>query len=273
MSAFRGFSETQIRHGEEEEESIPKQGISKKASPKSRASLVRKTKGAAAAAASSEKVPYVDIPPDLARLSVTSTKTSPTRSSPKSENEQDDTTATNPDIIKGLSQSADAAPVALAKATADPSKADLMQKRQKEMEGENNRKRALLTKEIADRRQRTAVEAKHLQQVQVELQRMDLLVVDDINILRKTIEDASIEFMEAQKRYDRAEKEYVDSKLQLYNKQDRKELLTEHLSAIIEHSEMRKAKKLTELMNQLQIIENCDSNSVKTTTTETNGAQ
>jgi hypothetical protein len=170
MSAFRGFSETQIRHGEEEEESIPKQGtntiktilfayfhktsslgISKKASPKSRASLVRKTKGAAAAAASSEKVPYVDIPPDLARLSVTSTKTSPTRSSPKSENEQDDTTATNPDIIKGLSQSADAAPVALAKATADPSKADLMQKRQKEMEGENNRKRALLTKEIADR--------------------------------------------------------------------------------------------------------------------------
>jgi hypoxanthine phosphoribosyltransferase len=50
----------------------------------------------------------------------------------------------------------------------------------------------------SSRRQRTAVEAKHLQQVQVELQRMDLLVVDDINILRKTIEDASIEFMEAQ---------------------------------------------------------------------------
>ena len=36
------------------------------------------------------------------------------------------------------------------------------------------------------------------------------------------------------KRYDRAEKEFVESKVQLQSCQERKELLTEHLAAIIE---------------------------------------
>jgi len=48
------------------------------------------------------------------------------------------------------------------------------------------------------RRQRTAEEAKKLQLVQVELQKMDVRVADDIKLLRKTIEDASFEYMEAQ---------------------------------------------------------------------------
>lgn len=48
------------------------------------------------------------------------------------------------------------------------------------------------------RRQRTHEEAKKLRLVQAELQRMDARVSDDIKLLRKTIEDASLEFMEAQ---------------------------------------------------------------------------
>ena len=60
------------------------------------------------------------------------------------------------------------------------------------------------------------------------------------------------------KRYDKAEKEFVDAKLQMHRKQERKDLLTEHLMTIIEDSELRKAKKLAELMQQLQIPD-CDS--------------
>ena len=55
------------------------------------------------------------------------------------------------------------------------------------------------------------------------------------------------------KRYDRAEKEFVEAKLCLHKKQERKELLTEHLAAIIEDCEVRKACKLNELMSQLEL--------------------
>ena len=55
------------------------------------------------------------------------------------------------------------------------------------------------------------------------------------------------------KRYDRAEKEFVEAKLCLHKKQERKELLTEHLAAIIEDCEVRKARKLNELMSQLEL--------------------
>jgi len=70
------------------------------------------------------------------------------------------------------------------------------------------------------------------------------------------------------KRYAKAEREYVDAKLHLHNKEERKELLAEHLSAIIEDCEVRKAQKLSDLMKQLDIEENCDSSFI-----ETNGAK
>lgn len=57
------------------------------------------------------------------------------------------------------------------------------------------------------------------------------------------------------KRYDRAEKEFLDAKLLLYTKLERKELLTHHLCTIIEQNEMRKAQKLSELMEKLQMPE------------------
>ena len=60
-------------------------------------------------------------------------------------------------------------------------------------------------------------------------------------------------FFDFRKRYDRAEKEFVEAKLCLHKKQERKELLTEHLAAIIEDCEVRKARKLNELMSQLEL--------------------
>jgi len=55
------------------------------------------------------------------------------------------------------------------------------------------------------------------------------------------------------KRYDRAEKEFVESKLQLFSSMERKELLTDHLCTIIEQNEIRKAKKLNALMEELEL--------------------
>jgi RAB6-interacting golgin len=57
------------------------------------------------------------------------------------------------------------------------------------------------------------------------------------------------------KRYDKAEKEYVAAKLHLHTMREKKELLAEHLSTIIEKNEERKAEKLAELMKELNITE------------------
>ena len=58
-----------------------------------------------------------------------------------------------------------------------------------------------------------------------------------MRFLWDSIEQASIDFTEAQKRYDRAEKEFVDAKLNLHHWAERKkELLTDHLCAIIEQA-------------------------------------
>lgn len=55
------------------------------------------------------------------------------------------------------------------------------------------------------------------------------------------------------KRYEKAEQEFIAAKLDLHNKTERKDLLTEHLYTIIRENEVRKAKKLEELMAKLNV--------------------
>ncbi|XP_073212462.1 RAB6-interacting golgin isoform X2 [Lepidochelys kempii] len=55
------------------------------------------------------------------------------------------------------------------------------------------------------------------------------------------------------KRYDKAESEYIAAKLDFQQKTEIKERLTEHLCTIIQQNELRKAKKLEELMKQLEV--------------------
>ncbi|KAJ9584521.1 hypothetical protein L9F63_021131 [Diploptera punctata] len=130
---------------------------------------------------------------------------------------------------------------------------DEFQVRQKMMEEVNRRKKELLVQEIAARKKQTKEEARRLQQIQDELQKLDMLLSNDVSILRNQIEAASLDFMEAQKRYNKAEKEFLDAKLLLFEKLERKEMLTEHLCTIIEQNEIRKARKLSELMQKLDI--------------------
>ncbi|XP_069671464.1 RAB6-interacting golgin [Periplaneta americana] len=130
---------------------------------------------------------------------------------------------------------------------------DEFQSRQKLMEEQNRQRKELLAKALADRKKQTTEEARRLQQIQDELQKLDMLLSNDVSILRDQIEVASHEFMEAQKRYNKAEKEFLDAKLILFDKLERKEMLTEHLCTIIEQNEIRKARKLSELMDKLQL--------------------
>ena len=100
----------------------------------------------------------------------------------------------DPDLLNGIS--------ALPVITPDPSrplsKIEQMQLKQKQMEEENKKKRALLLNVIKDRAQRTAEEAKTLTCMQNELQKIDQVVAQDVKILRQTIEVASLDFSEAQ---------------------------------------------------------------------------
>lgn len=56
-----------------------------------------------------------------------------------------------------------------------------------------------------------------------------------------------------QKTIRKAEAEYVAAKMELHSKQEMKEQLTEHLYTIIHQNEVRKAKKLAELMKTLEM--------------------
>jgi len=55
------------------------------------------------------------------------------------------------------------------------------------------------------------------------------------------------------KRFERAEKEYIEAKISLHQSTENKELLAEHLCAVIQENEIRKAKKLEELMTKLNL--------------------
>lgn len=92
-----------------------------------------------------------------------------------------------------------------------------------------------------------------LKRIQKELQALDDMVSADIGILRNRIDQASLDYSYARKRYDKAESEYVAAKLDLQHKTEIKEHLTEHLCTIIQQNELRKARKLQELMQQLDV--------------------
>ncbi|XP_032662055.1 RAB6-interacting golgin isoform X1 [Chelonoidis abingdonii] len=130
---------------------------------------------------------------------------------------------------------------------------EVLQQEQRLMEEKNKRKKALLAKAIAERSRRTQAETVKLKRIQKELQALDDMVSADIGILRNRIDQASMDYSFARKRYDKAESEYVAAKLDFQRKTEIKERLTEHLCTIIQQNELRKAKKLEELMKQLEV--------------------
>jgi len=124
---------------------------------------------------------------------------------------------------------------------------------QKMMEELNKKKKAILSVAIQERQKKAKVEAVKLTRIKQELDKLDQMVVSDVAIIRDKIEESSREYAEAQKRYTRAEKEFIESKIDLHRKQETKDQLTEHLYTVIHQNELRKAKKLGELMDKLDM--------------------
>ncbi|KAI4471308.1 rab6-interacting protein gorab [Holotrichia oblita] len=148
---------------------------------------------------------------------------------------------------------------------------DELQKRQMLIEEQNRRRKELLTRALADKKKRTQAEVQKLNEIQNEFKKLDAVLSNDVKLLRKRIEIASITYMEAEKRYLRIEKEFLDAKLSLQQKLEKKELLTEHLCTIIEQNEQRKAEKLTELLNKLDLqdVNDIESNNKEATNPDT----
>eukprot|EP00096_Caligus_rogercresseyi_P003363 TRINITY_DN1626_c0_g1_i2.p1 TRINITY_DN1626_c0_g1~~TRINITY_DN1626_c0_g1_i2.p1 ORF type:complete len:221 (-),score=79.52 TRINITY_DN1626_c0_g1_i2:731-1393(-) len=120
-----------------------------------------------------------------------------------------------------------------------------------DIEDENKKLKAMIEIAVKERKQRSVQEAEKLQQIQMELAKLDELVGNDVKIIRKDIEATTQQLSESRKRYERSEKEYVSAKLELHRHEERKNNLTDYLCFIITQNETRKSEKLHELMKEL----------------------
>lgn len=146
-----------------------------------------------------------------------------------------------------------------------------LQLRQKLMEEQNKKRKEMLAKALADRTKQTTEEVMRLEKIKKELQVLDSQFSQDVSVLRQKIDQACLSYADAEKHYLKVEKEFLQAKIHLQKEKEKKELLTEHLCALITHNETRKAQKLETLMlelatdkDKLEILDKSDVNEVKT---------
>lgn len=135
--------------------------------------------------------------------------------------------------------------------------------KQKLIEEQNRVRKKQLMRRLADKSQKTKEEFRKLQIIQDEVNKLDNKLSNDVNVLRQNIDDLSLTFMTAEKRFLKLEREYLEAKLSLQKLQEKKELLTEHLCTVIVKNEERKAEKLTELLQLIDVQSDEKSNNNK----------
>lgn len=118
-------------------------------------------------------------------------------------------------------------------------------------EEQNKMKRNLLQDAISKITEKTQAEAKKLDEIRLALDVLDSELSNDVGILRKQIETATLHFNNVEKHYSAIERNFLKAKQDLYQAHEKKEMLTEHLYTIIAHNEDRKAMKLGELMDKV----------------------
>ncbi|XP_053606775.1 RAB6-interacting golgin [Plodia interpunctella] len=150
-----------------------------------------------------------------------------------------------PDIVRGVENYTEDELVA------HKVKLEELQLKQKLMEEQNKKRKEMLAKALADRTKQTEEEVVRLEKIKKELQVLDGQFSQDVAVLRKKIDHACICYADAEKHYLKVEKEFLAAKIQLQKEKEKKELLTEHLCALITHNETRKAQKLETLMLEL----------------------
>ncbi|CAF4865013.1 unnamed protein product [Pieris macdunnoughi] len=167
-----------------------------------------------------------------------------------------------PDVVRGIDYTED-------DLATHKDKLQELQLRQKLMEEQNKKRKEMLSKALADRTKQTEEEVQKLEKIKKELQVLDGQFSQDVAVLRKKIDQACITYSESEKCYLRIEKEFLQAKINLQKEKEKKELLTEHLCALITHNETRKAQKLETLMLELandknkvisEMVENINEN-------------
>ncbi|XP_023938659.1 RAB6-interacting golgin isoform X1 [Bicyclus anynana] len=143
-------------------------------------------------------------------------------------------------------------------------KLEELQLKQKLMEEQNKKRKEMLAKALADRTKQTEEEVQKLEKIKKELQVLDGQFSQDVAVLRKKIDQACLSYADAEKHYLKVEKEFLQAKISLQKERERKELLTEHLCALITHNETRKAQKLETLM--LELASNKTENAIDVAT-------
>ncbi|KPJ07491.1 RAB6-interacting golgin [Papilio machaon] len=150
-----------------------------------------------------------------------------------------------PDIVRGVENYSED------ELAAHRVKLQELQLKQKLMEEQNKKRKEMLAKALADRTRQTEEEVLRLEKIKKELQVLDGQFSHDVALLRKKIDQACLSYSEAEKQYLKVEKEFLQAKINLQKEKEKKELLTEHLCALITHNETRKAQKLETLMLEL----------------------
>ncbi|XP_045767061.1 RAB6-interacting golgin [Maniola jurtina] len=148
-------------------------------------------------------------------------------------------------------------------------KLEELQLQQKLMEEQNKKRKEMLAKALADRTKQTEEEVQKLEKIKKELQVLDGQFSQDVAVLRKKIDQACLSYADAEKHYLKVEKEFLQAKISLQKEKERKELLTEHLCALITHNETRKAHKLETLMLELATNKNDCINAMATPVEDT----
>lgn len=90
-----------------------------------------------------------------------------------------------------------------------------------------------------------------LNKVKLDLEKIDLLIDQDVVILRSKIDALAVEVSQAQTYMTKKEKEYLQAKQVYEKKANDKRLLTDHLNLIIFENEKKKEHKLAEMMERL----------------------
>ncbi|KAJ8384517.1 hypothetical protein AAFF_G00204320 [Aldrovandia affinis] len=259
MAGWAGFSEDELRKMQQKEQTASAvRGRKPVPTNRSRQQLQREKALQQAAQQRDRSTPLL-FEQLLAKPAVQTSKQATPKITPENESIQNTTSQPQePGAVNHHSVPAEAAIMAkeLEKQEVelrDQTRLEQLQQEQRMIEEKNKRKKALLAKTIAEKSKQTQAEAVKLKRIQKELQALDDMVSNDIGILRGRIEQASWDYSTARKRYDKAEAEYVSAKIDLHKKTEVKEQLTEHLYAIIQENEQRKACKLEELMQQLEM--------------------
>ncbi|CAB3259620.1 unnamed protein product [Arctia plantaginis] len=164
-----------------------------------------------------------------------------------------DSSATTPDIVRGMDNYSED------ETATHKVKLEHLQLRQKLMEEQNKKRKEMLARALADRTKQTAEEVMRLEKIKKELQILDSQFSHDVALLRGKIDQACLTYAEAEKHYLKVEMEFLQAKIQLQKEKEKKELLTEHLCALITHNETRKAQKLETLMLELATDKKLDN--------------